>query len=434
MGIACALAALALLAGCGEDDALHRPSPSSAPTEETVTITVAPYAAHVVEPVMAEYMDLNPGVRIEIAAGAPDAGADLPGLISDLEAGRPLADVVLVDDTARSAALARADLFRDLRGPLLDARAADFRAWNLADGAAPDGTQVGLPLTIGPVALCFRHDLLAAAGIAQDREELAAALGAGGGGWDTFFELGRRYRAATGQAWFDQPQLLWEAMVGQLPTGYSAPDGTVTVEHDAALRERWDLLTAAVADGLSAGEAAWDWRGGRACVDGSFATMLCPSWMLGLVESGVTANGGDASTGWDVVDALPGGPLVWGADFLAVSASAEHAQDAVAFVDWLTQAGQHRATPDLVSAFPASLTAARELVTSAETAPFFNDAPVMRIFAARSEGVADHVEGPLDRQILDQAFGPVLWQLDNGQIDAGSSWAAVVARIADGSL
>ena len=55
---------------------------------------------------------------------------------------------------------------------------------------------------------------------------------------------------------------------------------------------------------------------GKAFIDGTFATFVCPGWMLGVVKGNTEAGGGDATTGWDFADVFPGGAANWGGAFL----------------------------------------------------------------------------------------------------------------------
>src|SRR5665647_889080 len=140
------------------------------------------------------------------------------------------------------------------------------------------------------------------AGLPSDRAEVATLLD---GDWQNFFDVGRQYQQATGKAWFDQSGFLWNAMVNQLEEGYYTKDGELNVEGNTEMRARWDSLAAATADGLSAAQSTWDWNGGQSFVDGTFATFVCPGWMLGVVKGQIEAGGGDAPTGWTSLTSSP---------------------------------------------------------------------------------------------------------------------------------
>lgn len=428
--LAAAGVALAACSGPGPDD----PSPPATPTPPTAddpaTLRVASYAAPgAVAELVAEYDADHPEVVVEVDRVDP-ASSHAPTLEEDLR-GAELADLVAFGDGVAGVVRAAGERFVDLRDHPVGARTGEVHGWALAQVTDPDGRLVGFPTEIAPEALCFRADLLAEAGIAADREELAALLEADGGGWDVYLELGRQYHAATGRAWFDSPVTLWDAMVRQRPTGYTAVDGTPLAPDDGALRDRWELLTAAVAEGLSARERPWEWDGGRAFVDGSFATTVCSPWFLDVMASNVVAGDGGPRTGWDVVDALPGGGSAWGTSYLAVPASSEHPAEAAALLDWLTRPEQQVRLYAPGVALPSTRAAIDAVVRTAGPAELFNGVVAEAVFAARAEDVQAHLGGP-DDLAAGGAFGAALLALDEGRVaDADEAWDRAVAELAE---
>ena len=425
--------ALALLAACTAPPgplASESPSPTAPAEDTTIRLTVANHQFLPIEELLGEYERANPGLTVEVIAPDFRAEAERQTEVEYLRSGVDVADVVVLGEQSLGVLTSDGDRFVDLREHGLGAAEDDVVPWALQRGIAPDGRLFALPATIAPSALCFRGDLLAEAGIAQSRDELAALLTADGGGWDVYFDLGRRYHAVTGRAWFDQSQFIWDAMAAQLPYGYSAPERPTDFASDPELRSRWDLLAAAVADGLSANQAAWHWNDGRSFVDGTFATFLCPAWMLGIVEGNVTAGGGDASTGWDVVDAFPGGGWAWGGTYLTVCATAEHPDEAARLLQWLTdperQAAMHASDVEL----PSNRQVLADLTEAATPHPFFNGAPAVAILASRAQSVPPHVVGPDDLRISQEAFGMALSRLEQGSTQDGpAAWAEAMASL-----
>ena len=47
--------------------------------------------------------------------------------------------------------------------------------------------------------------------------------------------------------------------------------------------------------------------------------MLCPGWMLGIIEGNA-----EGVEGWDIANVFPGGGGNWGGSFLTVPAQGEH--------------------------------------------------------------------------------------------------------------
>jgi len=302
-------------------------------------------------------------------------------------------------------------------------------AWERA--VAADGALVAVPAALQPQALCFRSDLLAAAGITDDRDQLAALLSANGGGWDQYFAVGRQYHATTGGAWFDQPEFIWEQMVRQLPVGYTDADGTPVAASNADLRARWDILTGAIGDGLSAGEDVWSWDGGAAFVDGSFATLPCTPWMAEIIRTNVTGAGGGPSTGWDVAPVSPGGHDSWGSSYLAGSAATAHPEAVAALLDWMTRPDRQTSLAAPESGLPSTRAGISSAVATAQPDPFFRDARLAVIFAAVVDDLPPHLQTPDEWWVGAQAFGTALHAVEQGTTTPDAAWTDAIAALPD---
>ena len=94
-------------------------------------------------------------------------------------------------------------------------------------------------------------------------------------------------RQAGDVAWFDSASATFQGMVNQVENPFENPDGTlIPLTENAEVKDdlQPDRRRAAVDDGLSADLAQWseDWI--NAFQTSEFATMLCPGWMLGVIE------------------------------------------------------------------------------------------------------------------------------------------------------
>jgi cellobiose transport system substrate-binding protein len=416
--IALGAAAALLLAACGNDG--DTPPADEPPAEdEEITLSITTFGTFGYEGLYEEYMDLHPNITIE-ATNIDTGGNARTDAFTKIAAGSGLTDIVALEEGWLGAIMEVSDTFVDLRDYGIEDRASDWLDWKYAQGTDPEGRVIGYGTDIGPQGICYRGDLFEAAGLPSDREEVADLLD---GDWENFFDVGREYKAATGKAWYDQSGFVWNSMVNQLEEGYYTKDGELYVEDNAELRARWDLLAAAAADGLSANQAQWDWNGGQSFVDGTFATFVCPGWMLGVVKGNAEAGGGTADTGWDFADVFPGGAANWGGAFLAVSETSENKAAAAALASWLTEPAQQVKQFEAAGSFPSTIAAAEELAASATPNEFFNDAPVGSILAGRAEGVVAQFKGPDDSVIQENVFGAPRESLDNGTADADAAWA-----------
>lgn len=412
----------ALLAGCGT-------GLGGGGENEPVTLTVTTFGIMGFDDLYEQYEKIHPGVTIEVNnyEQAPDARA---ALFEGLESGEGLSDIVALEEGWLGQVMAHSSEFVDLRDHHIDTASWRWLEWKYEQGTAPTGRVIGAGTDIGPMGLCYRRDLFEAAGLPGDRKAVADLFSENGGGWERYFELGRQYHTTTGKAWYDQPAFLWNAMVNQLDEGYYNIDGEIITETNTALKDQWDLLAQANADGLSAHETMWDWREGKAFTDDSFATFMCPGWMIGHIKSQLEAAGGGPETGWDFADVFPGGSANWGGSFLAVPEASEHPEEAAELALWLTEAEQQAEAFKVAGTFPS--TEENIHVFSNEPVdgdPVFGGAPIAKLLARRTEGVRAQFKGPLDSQIQENAFGDSLTAMDLGELTPEQAWTQAQARV-----
>ncbi|WP_394554129.1 ABC transporter substrate-binding protein [Agromyces sp. MMS24-JH15] len=386
--------------------------------DEPITLTITTFGTFGYDDLYKEYEAANPGIKIE-ATNIDTGGNARTDAFTKIAAGSGLSDIVATEEGWLGAIMEVSDQFVDLKDYGIEDRSSDWVDWKYQQATDADGRVIGYGTDIGPTGLCYNGPAFEAAGLPSDRESVKTLVE---GDWAHFFDLGRQYKAATGKAWFDQPGFIWNSIVNQLPEGYYTADGELNVEDNAELKANFEVLGAAVEDGLSAQQAQWDWNGGKSFVDGTFATFVCPGWMLGVVQGQTEAGGGDASTGWDFADVFPGGAGNWGGAFLSVPETSKHKEEAAKLADWLTQPEQQIKQFEAAGSFPSTVDAQEELASSDSTNEFFNNAPVGAILASRAQGVVAQFKGPDDSVIQENVFGPPLQALDRGEIDTAAAW------------
>lgn len=396
---------------------------------DTVEITVTTFGTMGFEPLYEQYMADNPGVRI-VAQNIDTGGNARTDLFTKLAAGSGISDVVALEEGWLGAVMEVSDQFVDLRDYGIEDRQSDWLEWKYEQGTDADGRVIGYGTDIGPQGVCYNGPAFEDAGLPSDRDEVAELLGGDGSTWEQYFDVGRDYHDATGRAWFDHSGFVWNSMVNQLDEGYYTADGELNVENNPELRERFDLLVEAAGDGLSAAESAWDWNNGQSFVDMTFATFVCPGWMLGVLQGNTEAGGGGPDTGWDFADVFPGGPANWGGSFLAVPETSQIKDEATALASWLSSTDQQVAAFNEAGAFPSTLEAQRIISEEPEPNPFFNDAPIGPILASRSDGVVAQFKGPDDSLIQENVFGPPLEAADHGA-SADEAWAQAIELLND---
>lgn len=412
-----AAAALALVAtGCSQ-------SPAQSDDDGPITLTITTFGTMGLDGLYAQYEKDHPNITIK-ATNIDTGGNALTDWKTKQAAGSGLPDIQAVEEGWLGQVMGVSDSFVDLRDFGADDIKDRWVPWKIGQATDPAGRIIGYGTDIGPEGLCYNGALFAEAGLPSDREGVADLLGGANSTWEKFFEVGKQYKAATGKAWYDQSGFVWNAMVNQLSEGYYTKSGDVNVEGNSTLKGLWDQLADAAASGLSSNQSQWDWGGGKAFTDGSFATFVCPGWMLGVVKGQVEAAGGDNTSGWDFADVFPGGAANWGGSFLTVPTTSKHQKAAAELAAWLTDVPQEVAAFQAAGTFP-SVTAAQSdpgVTGPSDLTTFFNDAPVGQILGSRAQGVVAQFKGPDDSIIQEQVFGPAVKLIDSGT-DGETAWA-----------
>src|SRR6266540_1376617 len=196
-----------------------------------------------------------------------------------------------------------------------DLGAADLKSqwpdWKWQSSVAKNGAQLGIGTDVGGLAMCYRNDLFAKAGLPTDRDAVSALWST----WDGYIETGKKFAAAKvpGSAFFDGPTVMYRAVLGQADVGLYDSSDNVVVETNPAVRAAFNKTIEALGAGLSAKIEAFspEWNAGFQ--KGGFATVACPSWMMAYIQDQAK----DSAGKWDVAK-IPGGSGNWGGSFLTL--------------------------------------------------------------------------------------------------------------------
>ena len=416
-------AVLALLAtGCSQPAAAPS-SPVSAPSSastEPVTLTVATFNEFGYEDLFKEYTTLHPNVTITPKKAATSNEAR-ENYFNKLAAGSGLSDIEAIEVDWLPDVMQTADKLADLGGDDVKGRWLD---WKSAAATTPDGKLVGFGTDIGPEAVCYRSDLFKKAGLPTDREEVAKLLQ---GDWNKYFEVGKQYVAKSGGvAWYDSADAIMQGQINQVANAFSStqPEETlIPLDQNQPVKDMYNsILKASVDDKLSANLQQWSTDWVNAFQKGKFATMLCPGWMLGVVEG--NAKGVE---GWDIANVFPGGGGNWGGSYLTVPAQGKNTAAARELAAWLTAPEQQIKAFKAKGTFPSQVEALKSPELLGVTNKFFNNAPTGQILADRANAVTvNPFKGPqyfAVRQVIADAINRV--DVTKKQ-DAATSWAQAV--------
>jgi cellobiose transport system substrate-binding protein len=255
---------------------------------------------------------------------------------------------------------------------------AEFFPWKWQLASTADGkTTVGLGTDIGPEAICYRSDLLKKAGLPSDPATLASKWGT----WQDFIDFGKQYEASptkpAGSHFVDSAASVFSTAVYQGTEAYDNADGQPDVENSDGVKNAWTYASQAAQDGITAGLQQFtpDWN--KAFSSGAFATLACPTWMMGYIQGQA---GKDYAGKWDIAPVLPGGATNWGGSWLGVPDKAEHKAAAIALVEWLSAKDQQVTMWKDGGHFPSNSDAAADPGVANAKSAYFSNAPVGKIF------------------------------------------------------
>lgn len=353
-----------------------------------------------------EYMQLNPHVTIT-ANNTGDGGPYHEDMLTKLAAGSGLADVTAVEEGHIGKIFPQSDKFHDLNeiGPDTSGRWLEWKSQLATD---TDGRLIGYGTDIGPLAICYRKDLLADAGLPSEPGEVEELFA----DWETYFSTGEEFVANSDAAWFDSATQIFNAMVNQLPEGFTNENNELIIEENQGIRDAWDMLGEAINNDLSAKLPAWTGEWDQGFANGAFATQACPAWMLGVIEARA---GEDNAGNWAVADAFPNGGGNWGGSWLTVPTESDNPEEAAALAAWLTAPEQQVKAFNAAGPFPSQVDALSSPDLLESTNEFFGGQTVGELFASRAEanGEPQH-KSPWDGSIQENAASPALQAVEGG--------------------
>lgn len=392
---------------CGKD------SDSSA-SNEKVKLTIATFGEFGYKALYTEYMAANP--NIEIVERITKTEDHQKNLAAHLATNSGAADIEAIEEGWVGQFTSQPSKFYDW----MELGGADIKsqwpAWKWQQASSPDGKVIGLGTDVGGMAMCYRKDLFAKAGLPTDRDAVSKLWPT----WEDFIATGTKFQAAkvAGTHFMDGPAVMYRSILGQATTGIYDGD-KVVVDSNPGVKKAWDLTIQAMNAGLSAKISAWtpDWNTGMA--KGTFATLACPSWMMAYIQTQAK----DTTGKWDIAD-VPGGGGNWGGSFLALPKQGKHVKEAAALAKWLVAPEQQAKVFRSVGNFPSTISLYEDPVIKDFKNPFFSDAPVGQIFSKSVKSMVPQYMGPKSGDI-NTAIINGLTRVEQGKQSPDESWAQV---------
>ncbi|GAB2690002.1 ABC transporter substrate-binding protein [Thalassiella azotivora] len=409
-----------LLGACGSGG-----SDQAGSEDGTTVLTVSLFGTFGFEEsgLLDRYMEENPDVEIRYES---TQGEDRywPALQTKLNSGSGLADIQGIEVARIADVVAnQADKWVDLSETAAGDQVENYVDWKSAAATTPDGKVIGMGTDIGPMAICYRTDLFEQAGLPTDPAEVAARMD----DWDGFLALGQEYaaNAPEGSAFHDSAGGLYNAIVSTEAEIYYDEDGELVHDTNPAVREAFDTAAAASQAGLTArleqfvGDGSWDAGFGN----GAFASIACPSWMIGYIKG----KAGDAGSGTWNITTLPGGQGGnWGGAYLAIPEASENKEEAAELIRWLTDGEQQAEVFSQVGNFPSN-TEGIALVGDT-TDEYFNGAPIGQVFTTSAEAAPTQLLGPADG-VIKNALTQALVSVESNGVSPDEAWQNALAEI-----
>ncbi|WP_327038707.1 ABC transporter substrate-binding protein [Micromonospora maris] len=408
--------ALLATSGCAGDE--------DAAGDGKITLTVDVFGQLGYEQLYQEYMDANPNVKIVERGTGGNLDEYSPKLTQWLAAGKGAGDIVAIEEGLMVEYKANPDNFVNL----LDHGAAElkgnFLEWKWNQGLTADGQKlIGLGTDVGGMAMCYRTDLFAKAGLPTERDEVSKLWPT----WEDYIAVGERFKAAdTGASFLDAATNTFNTIVLQTAgkaQGYHYYDtsNNLVVDSNPAVKQAWDTTMKIIGAGLSGKYGSWSEEWVSAFKQAKFATIACPAWMTGVIEGNA---GADASGKWDIAR-VPGDGGNWGGSHLAVPAQSKNKEEAIKLVKFLTspegQIGAFKAKGPL----PSSPQALDDPAIADAKNAYFSGAPIGTIFAEGAKTLKPVYMGPKNQAVRTEVENAVR-TVELGQRTPEQGWQDAV--------
>jgi cellobiose transport system substrate-binding protein len=407
--VAIAATSAALLAACGGGGG-GTGSPSSGP----ITLTINFWGDFGLNQLKPAYEALHPNIKLVLNSGDYSAQHDL--LQQKIVAGSGAPDIAAIDEGFIVKFRSQSDKFVNL----LDMGAASYESkylgWKWKQSLSADGkTQIGLGTDVGGLAMCYRTDLFQAAGLPTDRTAVSNLWKT----WDDFINVGKQYVAKTKKHFVDNATNIFNPVLSQQPVGFY--DTNEQLQMDGGPKVAFDTAVKVYEAGLSANlpsfAAGWD----KGFVNGDFAVLACPAWMLGHIQQVAP----DEKGKWDIA-AIPGGGGNWGGSFWTIPKQGKHIKEAYDFITWAVDPAQQIKIFQTVGNLPSQPALYSDPSILAYKNEFFNNAPVGTIFASTAQNLTAQYLGKKNGNIR-TAVENVINSIQGGQTKVADGWAKAVA-------
>ncbi len=402
-----------VLAGCSD-----KSKDAGKASNEPVTLTVNLFGDFGYKDLYAQYQTAHPNVTIK--ENVTDYNTHHKNLQAHLLAGAGTADIEAIEIGQVAGFRPQAAKFVNF----LD-KGVDKGIWSdakLEPAMSADGKSLfGVGTDIGGLAMCYRTDLFKQAGMPTDRESVSKLIDS----WDDYFNVGKQFLTKVPTAkWYDASSNVFNAILFQAPEGVYDASGNVAVTTNPAVKQAFDKTVDSIKAGQSAALAAFTPQWNTGFQKGGFATITCPAWMLAYIKD----NAPETSGKWDVatIPGTHGGN--WGGSYLVVPTASKNQAAAAELAKWLTAPEQQSWLFKNKGQFPSAQALWSQPDVANFTNPFFNNAPVGKIFSESARNLKYQPLGAHGGEI-GNAIANALVSIEQGKATPDVAWAKALADI-----
>ena len=408
-----AAVALALLASsCATSQATD-----TARSEAPLQLTFAGFPGHGFDERIVEWERDHPGVEVQIIErDFEDHHVELLDALDSQDA----PDVATVEVALGPTFAERSDDLVDLRSFGADDLEDRYLDWRWSQGVVGDGKVTGIPTDLGGLAVAYRVDLFAEAGLPTDRDEVAALWPT----WQDFLATGERFVAASERAFMDDPANIMSAMLNQGALQFYDHDGEFIGATNPLVQKAWTFAADAQQASLTTGYLSFteEWTTGM--IDGEYAVLLAPAWMMSFIQGQAPGTAGL----WDIAS-VPGGGGNWGGSQLVIPAGSDEPELAWDLITYLLSPQGQLQTFTLHGNFPSIPELYDEPAIIDSRKEFFNDAPVGEIYVESARALNPAILGR-HQQTAIQVLGNGLEVLSEGDASRDEVWATILELFA----
>jgi len=391
---------------------------------EQITLNVDVFGNFGYEELYKQYMTEHPNIKIVERGTGSQLGDYTQQVTQRLAAGSGLGDVIAIEEGMSIDIMAKSSNFADLGQYGAKDLAGNFLVWKQKAVTTSDGKIIGLGTDVGGMAMCYRTDLFAKAGLPTNRDDVSKLWPT----WDDYINVGKTFKSKVPDAGFiDAVTNTYNSILMQEAgntTGYTYfdPQGNFVGDSNPAVKKAWDTSVQILNAGLSAKLQAWTDQWNAGFKNAKFATIACPAWMTGYIT---TQNGDGGKGKWDIAK-VPGNGGNWGGSWLGVPKQSKHQKEAAELAKFLTSPAGQIAAFKSKGNLPSSPQALDDPAVKAAVNEYFSNAPTGQIFGDGAKQLKPVYLGAKNVPVR-TAVENALRTVEQGTRQADAAWAAAVA-------